>query len=72
MKKFEVNPMTEFIDFHGKRMRLNKLLKNEAEALAYDYLEKYGTRPPQHLIVSWMRRLKRAYHKGEVTYAVSN
>jgi hypothetical protein len=66
----ELNPLTEIIDHNGKRYRLDKLLKVEAQALAYEYLETHGARPNQSMVHNWMRRLKQAYHTGQVTSMV--
>ena len=66
-KKTDYNPLTEIFDHNGKRFRLEKLLKVEVQAMSYDYLEKYGTVPTKDMMTNWMRRLKQAYHTGQIT-----
>lgn len=61
------NPIMEtYFDENGKPITLEKAVKWEAENLALDYFHKYGIAPPQYMIINWMKRLKRAYHKCEI------
>lgn len=69
-KKHNPNPHLEtyYRQPEIDKPELNDALMDEVEQLASEYIYRTGSRPSRDMIKSWLRRLKLAYHKKQLTY----
>lgn len=67
-KKIDPNPQVEsYVDVDGQPLDLESWIKDEVKILASEHIYRFGKKPSHETMVSWMRRLKQAYHKGIIT-----
>lgn len=51
----------------GSPVTLDEIISEEVQELAFIHIEVRGFRPSKEQIQQWVDRLRRAYHKQEIT-----